>query len=162
MVVVDALEGEAADELEAHAAVAVDKLVDIVVAVDKLKDGVVAVDELEDVVVAVDELKEGVVVAVDELEVVEGGAVREPCFGAGEVGRVELTVAAAYVTGDRLSFSFSKKHSVSSFWLTLFSIGRHSARAPWESEVMGRARYSSSAFSAKSSTSVVPCGVSLS
>ena len=56
MVVVDALEDETADELEAHAAVAVDKLEDVVVAVDKLEDVVVAVDELEDVVVAVDEL----------------------------------------------------------------------------------------------------------
>ena len=37
---VDALEGEAADELDAHAAVAVDELVDahVVVAVDKLGD----------------------------------------------------------------------------------------------------------------------------
>ena len=101
-------------------------------------------------------------VAVDELEVVEGGAVREPCFGTGEVGRVELTAAAAYVTGDRLSFSFSKKHSVSSFGPTLFAIGRLFSRAPWESEVVGRERSSSSAFSAKSSTSVVPCCVSLS
>ena len=50
MVVVDALEGETADELEAHAAVAVDKLKDVVV-------------------------------AVDELEAVEGGAVREHCPG---------------------------------------------------------------------------------
>ena len=87
---------------------------------------------------------------------------REPCFGTGEVGRVELTVAAAYVTGDRLSFSFSKKHSVSYFKPTLFGIGRLFSRAPWESEVVGRERSSSSAFSAKSSTSVVPCCVSLS
>ena len=35
---VDALEGEAANELEAHAAIAVDKLVDVVVAVDQLED----------------------------------------------------------------------------------------------------------------------------
>ena len=100
VVVVDAFEGEAADKLEAHAAVAVDELVDVVVAVDELEDGVVAVDELKDGVVAVDKLKDGVVavdeledvvVAVDELEAVEGGAVREHCPGTGEVGRVELT-----------------------------------------------------------------------
>ena len=113
-----------------------DELGDVVEAVDKLGDVVEAEDELGDVVEAVDEV-EDVVVA-------------------------ELTVAAACMTADRLSFSLSKKHSVSSFWLTLFAIGRHSARAPWESEVMGRERYSSSAFSAKSSTSVVPCCVSLS
>ena len=113
---------------------------------DELGDVVEAEDELGDVVEAEDELGD-VVEAEDELE---------------DVVEAELTVAAAGMTADRLSFSLSKKHSVSSFWLTPFSIGRHSARAPWESEVMGRARYSSSAFSAKSSTSVVPCGVSLS
>ena len=102
MVVVDALEGEAADELEAHAAVAVDKLVDVVVAVDELEDGVVA---------------------VDKLEAAEGGAVREHCPGTGEVGRVELTAAAAYVT-DRLSFSSSKKHSVGCFGPTHVAIGQ--------------------------------------
>ena len=79
---VNALEGEAADKLEAHAAVAVDELVDGVVAVDKL-------------------------------EAAEGGAVRGTCPGTEEVGRVELTAAAADVIG-RLSFSSSKKHSVGS------------------------------------------------
>ena len=78
------------------------------------------------------------------------------------MGRVELTVAAAYVTNDRLSFSFSKKHGVFSFGPTRVAIGRLSSRAPWKSEVVGRERSSSSAFSAKSSTSVVPCCVSLS
>ena len=104
MVVVDALEGEAADKLEAHAAV--------------------AVNELEDVVVAVDELEEGVAVAVTE-----------HCLGTGEVGRVELTAAAAYVT-DRLSFSSSRKHSVGSFGPTQVAMRRISSRAPWKSEVV--------------------------
>ena len=151
MVVVDALEGEAADELEAHAAVAVDELVDVVAAVDELEEGVVvAVDKLEEgVVVAVDEL-EDVVVAVDELEAVEGGAVREHCPGTEEVGRVELTAAAAYVT-DRLSFSSSKKHSVGSFGPTHVAIGWLSSRAPWKSEVEGRVISSSSSCSPVSS-----------
>ena len=113
---------------------------------DKLGDVVEAEDELGDVVEAKDEL-EDIVEDVDKLE---------------DVVEAELTVAAAGMTADMLSFSLSKKHSVPSFWLTPFSIGRHSAGGPWESEVMGRVRYSSSAFSAKSSTSVVPCGVSLS
>ena len=89
MVVVDALEGEAADELEAHAAVAVDELEDVAVAVvEVVAPAAVAVDELEDVAVAVDKLK-------DE----EGGAVRGNCPGTEEFGRVELTAAAAYVAG---------------------------------------------------------------
>ena len=91
---VDALQGEAADELDAHAAVAVDKLVDA-----------------------------HVVVAVDELGDAEGGAVRGTCPGTEEVGRVELTAAAAYVAG-RLSFSSSKKRSVGSFGPTHVAIGQ--------------------------------------
>ena len=145
MVVVDALEGEAADKLEAHAAVAVDELVDVVVAVDELEDVVVIVDKLEDVVVA-----------VDKLEVVEGGAVREHCLGTGEVGRVELTAAAAYVT-DRLSFSSSKKHSVGSFGPTHVAIGRLSSRAPWKSEVEGRVRSSSSSASSVITPKLLVC-----
>ena len=167
MVVVDALEGETADELEAHAVVAVDELEDVVVAVDELEDVVVAVDELkegvvvavdelEDVAVAVDELEEGVVVAVDKLKVVEGGAVREPCLGNGEVGRVKLTAAAAYVT-DRLSFSSSKKHSVGSFGPTHVAIGRLSSRAPWKSEVEGKVRSSSSSASSVITPKLLVC-----
>ena len=98
-----------------------------------------------DVVVAVNKLKDGVV-AVDELEAADGGAVRELCPGTGEVSRVELTAAAAYVT-DRLSFSSSKKHSVGSFGPTHVAIGRLSSRAPWKSEVVGRVRSSSSSAS---------------
>ena len=100
---VDALEGEAADKLEAHAAVVVDELgAHAAAAVDKLVDVVVAVDKLGDA---------------------EGGAVRGTCPGTEEVGRVELTAAAAYVAG-RLSFSSSKNRSVGSFGPTHVAIGQ--------------------------------------
>ena len=52
---------------------------------------------------------------------------KEHCLGTGEVGRVELTADAAYVT-DRLSFSSSNKHSVCSFGPTHVAIGRLSSR----------------------------------
>ena len=100
---VDDLECEAADELKAHAAVVVDKLE---------AHAAVALDELVDVVVA-----------VDELGATGGGAVRGTCPGTEEVGRVELTAAAAYVAG-RLSFSFSKNRSVGSFGPTHVAIGQ--------------------------------------
>ena len=86
----------------------------------------------------------------------EGGAVREHCLGTGEVGRVEWTAAAAYVT-DRLSFSSSKKHSVGSFVPTHVAIGRLSSRAPWKSEVVGRERSSSSASSVITPKLLVCC-----
>ena len=92
---VDALKDEAAVKLvDAPAAVAVDKLVDAHAAV-----------------------------AVDELGDAEGGAVRGTCPGTEEVGRVELTAAAAYVAG-RLSFSSSKNRSVGSFGPTHVAIGQ--------------------------------------